>query len=92
MRLDVNLKDYKGATPLHRAKNEEVLEVIRYFVKDSLSIFCFDNRITDSVQLIKDVTFFQVDTFEFRIYRTKKYLSCVRHEFVHDILYRDNIL
>ena len=26
-RVDVNLRDYKGATPLHRAKNPEVMQV-----------------------------------------------------------------
>ena len=26
-RVDVNLRDYKGATPLHRAKNGKVMEV-----------------------------------------------------------------
>ena len=26
-RVDVNLRDYKGATPLHRAKNPDVMQV-----------------------------------------------------------------
>lgn len=28
LRVDVNLRDYKGATPLHRAKNPEVMEIL----------------------------------------------------------------
>lgn len=27
LRVDINIRDYKGATPLHRAKNPEIMEV-----------------------------------------------------------------
>ncbi|XP_053383962.1 uncharacterized protein LOC123536322 isoform X2 [Mercenaria mercenaria] len=28
LRVDVNIRDYKGATPLHRAKNPEIMEIL----------------------------------------------------------------
>ena len=27
LRVDINVRDYKGATPLHRSKNTDIMEV-----------------------------------------------------------------
>lgn len=53
-RVDINLRDYKMATPLHRAKTMEVMEV--RILKNTLSYgvrYCLDLKILIGGQLHK---------------------------------------